>query len=138
VTLRTDVLFRSGFPDDTVEEDDDIVAWPGRNIMEALKAALELLGYDVSEPVSLEHAGWELDISRERKALWLRVNVAGAEESYLMAGSSTSWFSSDKKPLLMLLADLQRVLEADARFGGAGWFPRDRFDVTPASGPFEE
>ena len=55
MTLRPDVQFRSGFPDDTLEDDHGAVVWPGRNIMETLKAALEPLGYKVSEPICAEH-----------------------------------------------------------------------------------
>ena len=137
MTLRPDVQFRSGFPDDTIEDDDDTVVWPGRNIMEALKAALEPLGYRVSEPISAEHAGWELDIWRQRKGLSLRVNVIDAEECYLMAKSSSSWLSPENKLLRTFLTDLQRILEEDSRFKIIGWFPRGGSAGTPWTSPFE-
>ena len=124
MTVRRDVQFRSGFADDTVEDEDDTVVWAGRNITEALKAALERLGYTVSEPISAEHAGWELDLWHQRKGFSLRVNVIDASECYLMADSSISWLLPDTKPLRMLLADLQRILEEDGRFEVVGWIPR--------------
>jgi hypothetical protein len=123
VIFRPNVQFRSGFPDDTKEDDDGTAVWPGRNITEALKAALERLGYRVSEPISAEHAGWELDVWRERKSLWLRVNVVDADECYLMATSSSGWLWPEMKPIRMFLADLQRILNEDGRFDVVGWLP---------------
>lgn len=124
MTLRSDVQFRSGFPDETVGDDDGIDVWPGRNITEALKAALELHGYRVSEPICAEHAGWELDIWRGRKSLWLRVNVVDADECYLMTRSSSSWLWPETKLFRLFLTDLQRILEADGRFNLIGWLPK--------------
>ena len=124
MTIRPDVQFRSGFPDDTVDDGHDIVAYPGRNIAEALKAALEPLGYQVSEPICLEHAGWELDIGRQRKSFCVRISLVDADECYLMADSNTSWFWPDVKGFRVFLADLQRVLSDDSRFTLVGWFPR--------------
>ncbi len=43
MALRPVIEFRSGFPDDTVEENDDILRWPGLNIAEAVRAELEQL-----------------------------------------------------------------------------------------------
>ena len=138
MTLRPDVQFRSGFPDDTVENGDDIVEWPGRNIAEALKAALERLGYRVSEPVSMEHVGWELDIGLQRRAFCLRINVIDADECYLMASNSTIWLP-DAKLFRSLLADLQRILKEDGRFVVVGWFPKGGIDrnLEPAAAPFD-
>ena len=139
MTLRPDVQFRSGFPDDTVGDDNGVVVWPGRNITEALKAAFERLGYRVSEPICAEHAGWELDIWRRRKTLWLRVNVVDAGECYLMTESSSSWLWPEEKLVRMFLADLQRILEEDIRFNVIGWLPKggSAQAVMPWRTPFE-
>jgi hypothetical protein len=137
VTLRQDVQFR-GFPDDAGEDDDGNEIWSGRNIAEALKAALEQLGYRVSEPISAEHAGWELDIWRGRKALWLRINVVDTDECYLMTGSSSSWLWPEKKLLHTFLADVHRILEDDSRFRAVGWLPKggSAGAMTPWNSPF--
>lgn len=139
MTLRPDVQFRSGFPDDTVEDDDDIVEWPGRNIAEALKSALERLGYRVSEPICMEHAGWELDILHQRKSFNVRISVIDADECYLMADNTKAWFWPDVKGFRMFLADLQRIVDEDIRFGVIGWFPRGGSSgaTEPADAPFD-
>ena len=139
MTLRPDVQFRSGFPDDAVGDDHGIVVWPGRNITEALKAALEPLGYRVSEPICAEHAGWELDIWRGRKGLWLRINVVDVDECYLMTKSSSSWLWPEMTLFRTFLSDLQGILLADGRFSRVAWFAEggiDRRDA-PAAGPFD-
>ena len=139
MTLRPHVQFRSGFPDDTVDDGHDIVAYPGRNIAEALKAALERLGYRVSDPICMEHAGWELDISRQRKSFCVRISVIDADEGYLMADSSTLWPWPDMTSFRVLLTDLQRIVKEDGRFGVIGWFPRGGSvgATEPADGPFD-
>jgi hypothetical protein len=139
VTLRTDVQFRSGFPDDTVGDDHGVDVWPGRNITEALKVALERFGYQVSEPICAEHSGWELDISRGRERLWLQVSVLDAGECYLMTENVTFRIWPDMKPFRMFLTDLQRILEEDGRFGVIGWFPKGGSVGTmePADAPFD-
>lgn len=139
MTLRSDVQFRSGFPDDTVEDDHGIIVWPGRNITETLKAALERLDYRVSEPICAEHAGWELDIWRGRKSLWLRINIVDADECYLMTKCSSSWLWPEMKLFRMFLTDLQRILEEDSRFSVIGWFPTGGSApaMEPAEAPFD-
>lgn len=65
MTLRQNVQFRSGFPDDA---DYDLDVQPGRNIADALKAALSRRGYRVSEPINGGDHGWELDVWRGASA----------------------------------------------------------------------
>ncbi len=62
--LRPEIQVSHTFPDDAIEDDDDIVQWPGCNVAEAIKLALELRGYRVSDPIHMEFLGWELDIWR--------------------------------------------------------------------------
>jgi len=137
--VRPNARFRSGFPDDALVDDDDIAVWPGRNITEALKAALERLGYRTSGPICLEHAGWELDVWWRRKSLSLRINVVDADECYLMSKCSSSWLWREGKLLQMFLTDLQRILAGDERFNLIGWLPTggSAETVTPWRSPFE-
>lgn len=139
MTFRPVLEFRSGFPDDTVEDDNDIVQWPGRNIAEVLKAALEQQGYRVSEPIHAHEHGWELDVWRGRKRMWLQISVLGAEECYLDAENMTSWLWPDAKVFRAFLAELQRIVTADSRFSPIGWFPKGgpTRGTQPAAEPFD-
>lgn len=119
MSLRQNVQFRSGFPDDG---DHDVDVQPGRNIADALKAALARLGYRVSEPINGGDHGWELDVWRGRKRLWLQISVLDADECYLMTENMTFWLWPDMELFRAFLADLQRVFAEDDRLCVTGWF----------------
>ena len=132
--LRSEVMFTSGFPDHGVYSDDEDIQ-PGHNIAETLKAALEELGYRVSDPINGGDHGWELEIWRGRKRIWLQISAIGADENYLIA--ERQWLWPDMKPFAAFLWDLQRILQADSRFSQIGWFPKGGTygGATPAPGP---
>jgi hypothetical protein len=121
VTVRQNVQFRSGFPDDA---DYDLDVQPGRNIAGALKAALSRRGYRVSEPINGGDHGWELDIWRGRKRVWLQISVLAADECYLMTENMTFWLWPDVELFRAFLRDLQGVLAEDSRFRVTGWFSK--------------
>jgi hypothetical protein len=141
VSIRSQVEFHTGFPDDAVADDHSaIVQWPGLNIAEALKVALELRGYRVSEPINAEENGWELDIWRGRKRLWLGISVVDTDECHLMVENMTFWLWPDMKLHRAFLSDLQGVLQADRRFIHVGWVPKGDSgrNVAASAGPFDE
>lgn len=138
MTLRPKILFSSGFPDDAIYgADNGVEVSGGRNIAEALKAALEQSGYRVSDPVDAGDHGWELDIWSGRQRMSLQVSVIDADENYLIAQPFGLW--PNRKLLRKLLEDLQRILEADSRFSGVGWLPiaGSGRNMAPAAGPFD-
>jgi len=138
VIARPEIEFSSSFPDDSLSDEIDFIEWPGRNIAEAIKAALERLDYRVSEPIHAHEHGWELDIWRGRKRLWLQISVLDAEVNYLMAENMTFFLWPDVELFRRLLADLQQILEADGRFSRIRWFPKGGIAERAASaaGPF--
>jgi len=138
VTLRTKILFSSGFPDDAIYgADNGVEVFGGRNIAETLKAAFERSGYRVSDPVDVGDHGWALDIWSGRRRMSLQVSVIDTDENYLVAESFGFWPS--RKLLRQLLGDLQRILEADGRFSQIGWLPMrgSGRHMAPAAGPFD-
>lgn len=140
MTLRPEIEFSSGFPDDSVFEDEvGFVQWPGRNVAEALKVALEDKGYRVSVPVHMHEKGWELDIWRGRHRFWLRVSMADAELNYLIAENMAFFLWPDVKLYRSFLEDLHKVLNADGRFSQVRWFPKGGIyaKAAPATGPFD-
>jgi hypothetical protein len=138
--LRPEIQFSSAFPDDSIEDEEDFVQWPGRNVAEALKVALERKGYRVSDPVDMREKGWELDIWRERGRFWLRVSMIEVEVNYLMAENMAFFLWPGVKRYRTFLADLQSVLNADGRFTRIQWFPKGgiRRDAAPAANPFDD
>ncbi|HEX2800563.1 MAG TPA: hypothetical protein VHN73_00715 [Phenylobacterium sp.] len=140
MTLRPEIQFTSGFPDDSIEDEEGFVQWPGRNVAEALKAALEARGYRVSDPVHMHEKGWELDIWRGRRRFWLRISMGDVEVNYLIAENMAFLLWPDMKLYRTFLADLHNVLSADGRFTRIQWFPKGGVhrDAAPAAGPFDD
>lgn len=140
MTIRPNIELRADFPDDRIEDDNDIVQFPGRNITEALRDALQALGYQVSDPIHAHEHGWELDVHRGRKRLWMQITSMGDDgECLIMTKNMTSWLRPDFDVYRVFLTDLQQVLEADARFSQIAWLTKEfwREGSTPARGPFE-
>jgi hypothetical protein len=139
VTLRPEIEFSSAFPDDAIEDEVDFVQWPGRNVAEALKAALEALSYRVSDPIHAHEHGWELEIWRGPKRLWLQISMCDPESNYLIAQNMTFFLWPDVKLFRTFLADLQAIMEADDRFSQIRWRPKGGIarNAAPAAGPFD-
>ncbi|HEY0650067.1 hypothetical protein [Phenylobacterium sp.] len=139
MTWRTEIRFRSAFPDDAAYEGDVVDVQPGNNIAETLKAALEELDYRVSDPIDGGDHGWELDIWQGRQRIWLQISVLDAEECYLITNFKTFWLWSKWDVFRTFLRDLQRILEADSRFRRIGWFQSGGSAGArkPAAGPFD-
>jgi len=112
----------------------------GRNVSEALKAALEPLGYLVSEPIGAGLLGWELDIWRERKRFWLSISVIPPDRGYLTMRNMASWLQPGWDLCRSFQRDLQGILQADDRFAKVGWFPDGGIDrrMKAAAGPFDD
>jgi hypothetical protein len=141
VTIRPNIELRADFPDDGIEDEHDFVQWPGRNITEALRDALQALGYQVSDPIAANEHGWELDVQRGRKRMWMQVTSAGENgECIIMTEHRASWFRPNADVYRVFLTDLQQVLEADPRFSQMAWLKKEywRDDHRPAAGPFED
>ncbi len=134
MTIRQNVQFCSAFPNDA---DDELELQAGRNIAEALKTALRQRGYRVSEPINGGDHGWELDIWRGRKRIWLQISLFAADECYLETENMTFWLWPDRELFRAFLRDLQSVLAEDSRFRVTGWYTRVASDsaIELADGP---
>lgn len=139
MTWRQEVRFKSGFPDDAPDTDDDDLQ-AGRNVAEALKAALEPLGYRVSEPIGAGHLGWELEIWRERKRFWLGISVIPRADGYMTMRNMTFWLWPGWDLYRAFQRDLQGILQADERFGKVRWYPDGGIAgrKKAAAGPFDD
>jgi hypothetical protein len=139
VILRPEITFVSGFPEDAVCDENGFVdVQPGRNVAEALKVALEHLGYRVSTPIDAGDHGWDLDIWRWRQRFSLQIVLVRTDENYLRA--NLCGLLPHRKFLRMFLSDLQPILEADRRFSRIGWWRNGcagAANMAPAAGPFD-
>lgn len=141
MNIRPNVELLANFPDDTVEDEHDIVEFPGRNITEALAAALSGLGYRVSEPIYAGEHGWELDFWWERQRMWMQITRMAGDECFLMTKNMASWLRPGLPIYKVFLSDLQRILEDDDRFSSIAWVVEQYWldnAKQAAAGPFED
>jgi hypothetical protein len=123
--------------DDLVEEDGEIVAFPGRNVAEAIAELLRGEGYAVGAPECADEHGWDLDVRVGRKRIWLEVQ--GAQQEYVLhAIAHTGIFG---KPDLAFFAEfltrLNEGLRRDAGFRPVKWYALGR-DKTPTGDPSDD
>lgn len=123
--LRPDATFGTTLPDDQVDEEDDVAIWAGRNICEAIRAALSPKGYVVSEPVHAHEHGWELDVSRGKIRYWIQITRLADEECILLTRFRTWRLRGDRPGYRELVLDLAEFLGGDARFNNVRWYNRD-------------
>ncbi len=71
--IRNLATFRADFPDDQIDDDNDIVQYGGKGVTEAIREMLVGLGYGVSEPIHAHEHGWELHIEAQERNLWCQV-----------------------------------------------------------------
>jgi hypothetical protein len=126
-------VFRAdAFPDDTVEDDHDIVVFPGRNIAEALTPILAEVGCtDVGEPSHESEHGWEIRFRSGGK--WFFCQVSRIEPETLLVfdknyGSEGLFYKGPSRHAL-LLDMLRPVIAADRRFEGLKWYTQEELDT---------
>lgn len=122
-------VFRAdSFPDDTVEDGDDIQVFPGRNIAEALIPILKHAGCtEISEPLDRDEHGWEVLFRSDGKRFLLQVSriepetILDIDKNYGFEG----FFHRGPSRLEVLTEKLQPLIAADRRFKGLTWYTRD-------------
>jgi hypothetical protein len=131
VTIRPTAEFVADFPDDCVEEGDDIIVFGGRGCTEAIGAALRALGYQVAEPQPEDEHGWTLEAWKGRYKCWLQVTDLGEGTYILGTNVVTLRFWSKPTRHAEFLSDLDAAMRGDARFRQMKWFAnyRDRNEV---------
>lgn len=128
------------FPDDTVEEDDEIVLFGGRNMAEAIGEMLTKLNYEVSPPVHRFEYGWDFEVTSEGKRVWMQVSYLGDRDYVLSTDFIPKFglFVSKKQIYAEMLNRLNQALAADPRFESVGWiYRRDISDAPPAPNPLD-
>lgn len=124
VNLPSDVRFRPDFPDDRVEDDHDIIIFPGRNVAEALGEGFASRGYSVDEPEHAGEHGWDLNVHLNRRRFWIQVAWLDDDECILTTENKTWRIGLDEQATQNFLQDLKSILESDTRFSQLEWLPR--------------
>lgn len=134
VSLRPEAEFRTLLPDDLIEDEEDIVAFAGRNVVEAIGVMLSALGYEVSEPIYAGEHGWELDVCAKGRRFWLQVSRMDGPNCRLSALDMTWRFWRRHPSFGTFLTQLDAELRRDGRFEQIGWL-RDWDDETRSPHP---
>lgn len=122
--------FTADFPDDQIEEDDEITVLGGRGVAEHIVAILRRLDYRVAAPEHTPPYGWRFDASRGRGRVTMQVTDL-REEYVLDAIERTPFWTrlTDRSASIRveLLVRLNEELAADGRFHNIQWW--DRYDA---------
>jgi hypothetical protein len=136
--LRKIADFEPDFPYDAVEEDDEFILLPGRNIAEAICDILRRLGLEVSTPEHTPPYGWRFDARSDRFRIWFQVThlgeevVLGTEDRSPLIGRL---FGRTQQAYAGLLTGLSDELKADGRFRRLQWWDRYSARGIPADDP---
>lgn len=127
--LLTMVEFHADFPNDQIEEDDEITRISGKGITEAIAFILTKNGMEVSAPeVDSEH-GWEIRVVfKEREFSML---VTDLDDIKLIQIKELSSFikrlMERNKTMLSFLDNVHSILSGDHRFSRLRWYSRDNY-----------
>lgn len=135
--LKNCAVIVSDFPDDAVEENNDIVVWPGRGIAEAFCEILRELGYEASAPEPEDEHGWTFVAKADDgRRTWFQVTMIKdcllITEDIGRSGNLLSlMFGRKSSPSTYtdMLARFGAALEADSRFREARWMAQDDIDI---------
>lgn len=124
--LLTTVEFQVDFPDDTIEDEKDIVRPGGLNIAEAIVSLLREEQFDVSEPSRDGDKGWEIYVKSGDRKFWLL--VTDMRNPCLMSTDDVSsiftmLFFKRSAPYADFLGRLHSILSRDQRFHAIRWYP---------------
>lgn len=124
--------FLTDLPDDGVENETDILVFPGRNVAEAIGGLLRGLGYEVSEPENQEENGWDFDYYASGRRFWCQVSSYGEPFSLITEDMARTWtdkiFKRPPSPIYAeVLTRLNEALAADPRFHQVQWFSDEDF-----------
>ena len=126
VKLRRKAWCQTDFPNDAIEDEEDIIQFSGRGIAAALAELLRGMGYESSEPINGGDHGWELDVTRDGQALWCQITDMG-EYCILIFDNPTWEFSKHSKPkFIQFIRDMGEALDKDDRFHGVRWYADDK------------
>ncbi len=120
---RPQAMFDTTIPDDSLQDEHDIIVYPGRVITEILVLGLRARGYDTTPPEHIGIKGWAFGVQSKRNQFV--VYVSPVDQVYLSVDYRPNVYDrllgrTDElyRPLLM---DLDVILRADDRFSNIRW-----------------
>jgi len=122
--IRPVAIVKADFPDDSIEDEFDIIQFPGRGIATALAEILRRAGYVVTEPEHQHEHGWDFYADLGKRKFWFQAQVA--DDCYVHSAIQ-NWFSFrkiNKQAYAAALATLNSGMKADPRFQEVLWYSK--------------
>ena len=132
--------FDTSFPDDGIEDEHDLIQFPGRNIAAAVAEILQGLGYTVEGPVNAGDHGWGVGIKTQGRWFWCEVTIVERHLLQVLNRSLTDkLLRRTPKTYLEILKALAAALSADPRFWNISWYSREEYgrDAPGATHPVD-
>lgn len=122
--------FKSAFPDDSIEDNGDIVVPGGQNIMRAIHNCLAARGYRLSDIEQHSHYGWSFDLRGEEGRFWLLVQYP---EPWLLTvhDSRMIWsriFGGEKR-VCQLLDQCRACLASIPQISAISWMSLKEYEA---------
>ncbi len=132
--IRFFAQFTTDLPDDTVETDDEIIRYGGRNIAEAFGEILRNLGYTVDAPVDLQEIGWEYNFYLKPHTFANRVTMFEDGVYYTSFRGPSRLFRGPHPAWIEMLRKVGEALASDPRFPKLCWSTGDELDLGEFNG----
>ena len=142
MTEKKWAVFRAdAFPDDTIEDEQDIIRFPGRNLAEALMEILAARGCAKIEPPSEEgEHGWHVRFTSDGRPFLCQVSRIEPETLLLFDRNfgAPGRFEKGPAPHAVFLEKIQAALAQDARFQELTWYTQREMDTVDWHLPLAE
>lgn len=118
--------FRTSIPDDTIEDDHDIVQAGGKAVAEALGELLAKAGYAAALPVDEGLNGWTINVRRSGARYTIQIAIPDEVELLIMPRFwPPGWLGARDRAADQLLLAIDDALRGDPRFGDIRWEKSD-------------
>ncbi len=133
--------FETTIPDDTIEDDNDIVQFGGKAVATVVGEILQRLGCAVEAPAYAGDHGWDFAAYADGQRFSCQVTLAAP--NYLIFSNVSRSGGFFKKPIpvvyIRTLKALARELASDPRFSELKWYsPENYTRETGAAAPVDE
>ena len=133
--IRPCAEFQADFPDDMIEEDDEVVQFGGRAVTETISEMLRDRGYEATTPEHQGEHGWDFEVKIQKRRIWIQISYLGnvfVLDSKCYAGLILRQL--DETVYAEILTRLNDCLATDGRFSDVRWqLRRDLLSGTPGS-----
>jgi len=135
VTVRSIAEFRADFPDDSIEDEQGFVRFPGSTLADVLAQMCRDMGFDASEPEDGAEQGWAFDLQAGKRKYWFQLTCF--EQYWILNSHDVTRYEPTPGDLghVELLRRIDAAMKADGRFREIAWrTPEDYAEVLHSRG----